>query len=884
MKKILPLLLVLWINPLWSQKVSYQTDDQLLSKVLESLKVTYDLHFSYANYHVEDKRVKIQADEQNLEDFLYDLLRPLGLSYRFIKEDFIIIKPVAEIGFIMKAQIVDQEEASPLPFATIQIAGTYQGTFADENGNFQLELENPDSTDLEISFLGYEPIRINAQDFYIHGLSNITLKRQEFELAEVHIIEYLNDAITIDAFDDIFKINLRPGDMEILPGLAEPDVLYSIQMLPGVSSRDESASSINLRGSADDQGIIYWDRIPIYHSAHYFGLISSFIPSTVDQIDVYRSGTPIQYNGATAGLINMRSVQETPLQPTYEIGLNMTHGNAYALIPLLKNKSFIQLAARRSYNDLIETPTFKAFSDKLFDGSRLEDGVDIVQTLSGNNFENNSDFRFWDYNFKWFYQPSDKQEVSISLFRAKNALDVSSKDLIRENSTEEIHRINNFGANAFWKSHWSKQFSSEMSVTFTDYELREDLELIISLPNFFFQETTTVENEIKNLEIKSQLNWQTSKNNRFQLGYQFNRLESLTAYRAQNLFELDANVAFRDQGQAHIFFLNHEVQVQDRFRFDTGLRYSVFGYANQRTLEPVIRANYGPSDWLDFKFSFGVYRQYLRAWKDLDLDPSNISGNIWLLSDGEDVPLLRNIQTTFGAVLHHKGWLIDIELYHKKLSGLLARNYGIGNLEDALFTVGSGKVYGLDFMLKKRYKFYRTWLSYTLSRATNTFPIERIFFNSEETFVINQETFPGFLDARHQLNWAHTFQLQQFEFSLGWQYRSGLPVTPLVNTTPQLSPDGESRPPLLIWGNINSSRMPAFHRLDLSIWYNFPKKRSASWRGKIGLAFLNVYNRKNVWTRFFYPDDVDGNQQFEIIQEQKYLLRRTPNLSFSLIF
>jgi hypothetical protein len=55
----------------------------------------------------------------------------------------------------------------------------------------------------------------------------------------------------------------------ILPGLVDPDVLQSIQALPGVESTNESIA-ISMYGGTNDQNLMLWDNIKMYHSGHFF--------------------------------------------------------------------------------------------------------------------------------------------------------------------------------------------------------------------------------------------------------------------------------------------------------------------------------------------------------------------------------------------------------------------------------------------------------------------------------------------------------------------------------------------------------------------------------------------------------------------------------------
>ena len=62
--------------------------------------------------------------------------------------------------------------------------------------------------------------------------------------------------------------------LNILPGITEPDLFQIIQLLPGVISLEETSTDIHVRGGSPDQNLILWDGIKIYHSGHLFRHIS----------------------------------------------------------------------------------------------------------------------------------------------------------------------------------------------------------------------------------------------------------------------------------------------------------------------------------------------------------------------------------------------------------------------------------------------------------------------------------------------------------------------------------------------------------------------------------------------------------------------------------
>ena len=256
----------------------------------------------------------------------------------------------------MHLRVVDGPGEEGLPFALAKIKGTYQGFVADENGIFHINTEGHSQDTLQFSFVGYEDVELAFAEYEPAQHGVIRLQSEITSLREVTIKEYINNGITTD--QRATKTTVRLSEMEILPGLAEKDVLLTTQILPGITSNDESASGLNIRGSARFNTFYYWNNIPVYHPAHYFGNISSFIPATIDEVDVYKNHIPVAYSGASAGLILAKSDRELNQPAAQQMDLNLTHADLYVEAPLLGDEGRIQIGARRSYKDLISTHNF----------------------------------------------------------------------------------------------------------------------------------------------------------------------------------------------------------------------------------------------------------------------------------------------------------------------------------------------------------------------------------------------------------------------------------------------------------------------------------------------------------------------------------------------
>lgn len=95
----------------------------------------------------------------------------------------------------------------------------------------------------------------------------IIFKREESEkitiLDEIILNNILTKGISVKKGG---KITIKPDEFKILPGLAEPDILQSIQSLPGVLNANKKLSDINIRGGTHDQNLFLWNNIKMYQT------------------------------------------------------------------------------------------------------------------------------------------------------------------------------------------------------------------------------------------------------------------------------------------------------------------------------------------------------------------------------------------------------------------------------------------------------------------------------------------------------------------------------------------------------------------------------------------------------------------------------------------
>ncbi|MBT8310711.1 MAG: TonB-dependent receptor plug domain-containing protein, partial [Flavobacteriaceae bacterium] len=154
--------------------------------------------------------------------------------------------------------------------------------------------------------------KLNNNNIVIRKVSEVKneVKNKPFRLQvldEVVITNFLTKGI---AKPNDGTTTINPQDFGILPGLIEPDVLQTIQALPGVQSADETVSNLNIRGGSHDENLILWDGIKMYQSGHFFGLISAFNPYLTKDVVVIKNGTSAFYGDGVSSVIDMRSKNE----------------------------------------------------------------------------------------------------------------------------------------------------------------------------------------------------------------------------------------------------------------------------------------------------------------------------------------------------------------------------------------------------------------------------------------------------------------------------------------------------------------------------------------------------------------------------------------------
>lgn len=248
--------------------------------------------------------------------------------------------------------------------------------------------------------------------------------------------------------------------------------------------------------------------------------------------------------------------------------------------------------------------------------------------------------------------------------------------------------------------------------------------------------------------------------------------------------------------------------------------------------------------------------------------------------------LAPQLSTQYSAGWAHttanKKYEMSIEAYYKEMDNLISFKDGVsyftglGNWESHVEGKGKGTAKGIEFFLKKNTGKTTGWIGYTLSETMRKF---------EE---INQgKRYPFRYDRPHDISIVVQHEIKpSIDFFASWVYNTGNAITLAKEhyMVPHEPIDGYEKPyvSVEIYDGKNSTRMQAYHRLDVGV--NFIKKRKnveRIWR----LSVYNIYNRQNAYF-YFWGTDIKSD---ELEGTEPRLYKQTlfpiiPSVSYSWTF
>ncbi|RZJ31573.1 MAG: hypothetical protein EOO48_01635 [Flavobacterium sp.] len=648
------------------------------------------------------------------------------------------------------------------------------------------------------------------------------------QLEEIVVTGFLSKGISKSAQQFL----ISPKKVKELPGVTDADVLFSLQQLPGVKSPNETASGLHVRGGTPDQNLILWDGIRMYHPGHLFGMISAFNPNIDQIVHYYNKGTDPKFGERVSGIISIQTTDKISDSLNVDAGINGLCADVYAKIPIAKTIG-LQLSARKSYTESVQTPTFNALADKVFQNTDFDD------------FGNGSEFGFQDYSAKINWQPDSSNSFSATGILIDNHLDFNAKQLDDSTISQNL-KIGNLGSSLRWNHKYRFGLTQEMLLHYSGYDFDYQNQRRFSQNEF---STFTKMNRVVDSGIELDLTYPIAERLKTHFGYQLSGNDISHSF---NSISQGLNV---ELDQKHRKNISHSGYGNLKYNaagwnFLAGLRYNEFAQLHQTSAEPRAFVQKTIGRYFTVQTSYERKTQILSQIRESVANDLSLENYVWVLADGNEYPVQKSNQYSAGFTFKSKSFLVDADAYYKTIGGITSLAFGFLHQYDSQIRQGKGFTKGVDLLVQKSAPTWRVWATYTYQDSQNKYDE----LNDGDYFPISSDTKHAFSISCHK-------QWNRFSASAGWFWHTGKPYS-LINSSNDIS-------------SFNSERLPVYHRLDMSAAYEFHQNKK--WNGKAGFSILNLYDRHSVISKEYERQYVTIGD----IIHSNYVVRNYQSLGFT---
>jgi hypothetical protein len=754
----------------------------------------------------------------------------------------------AQERFTLSGTVVEKSSNETLIGVNVILPKLQTGTITNEYGFYSITLP-PGIYEVVFSTLGFKKISQKIQ----------LTENTKLNLALEETTEKL-DAIVITK--DLEKLNIKNPQMSVnalsintikrMPVvLGETDVIKSIVLLPGVTSAGEGASGFNVRGGSADQNLILLDEATLYNSSHLFGFFSVFNPDAIKDLKLYKGGIPARFGGRISSVLDIYQKDGNQNKFKGSGGIGLVSSRALLEGPIIKQRGSFLVAGRSSYAHLFLP---------LFDNDNIA--------------------YFYDLNTKLSYKLNDNNNLFLSGYFGRDVFEIADSF---------SNTFGNTTLNLRWNHLFSNQLFSNISVIYSDYYYG----LTLNFVEFNF------DSGIRNINIKYDLKHYIS--NKIQLNYGVNLLyykfnpgeinptSETSGINAQKLTDKYAT--------ENAAYLDAEIKITDKLAVQAGMRFSTFNRLGQNELylyendnpitfnndlniyqkapaidtisisrnktiqsfanfEPRFSAAYQFNETSSIKASYQRMAQYIHL---ISNTTSPTPFDVYAPSGKYIKPQLSN-QFALGYFKIFKNYSLEAETFYKEVQNRLDYTDGAdlianNSIEQVLLS-GEAKAYGLEVLFRKNEGKLRGWIAYTLSKSKQKTPGR----TPEETGINNSNWYHSAWDKTHDISITANYEWNaKWAFGANFIFQTGQPAT---------FPNGQYQYNGIViptFENRSSSRLQAFHHVDLSATLTPSKNQGRNWQGEWVFSIYNVYDRKNAASVSFRENtDVGRNEAVKL--------------------
>jgi len=593
-----------------------------------------------------------------------------------------------------------------------------------------------------------------------------------------------------------------------MPGLAEADVMRSIQALPGVVASSDFSTKIYVRGGASDQNLFLLDNGIVYCPTHFFGLFSTFLVETVDDVKFYKSGFPAEYGNRLSSVAAINSRE----------GGNDTLDEWFS-----KNSIKISTFAAQAHTEGHQGNARWVVAGRT---TYIKQILDALQAAGATDFT--VDYKFYDVQGAFDYKINDKLDWHWAFYTGADILNFSPLFVKWGNTVIPVNF--QYQINEKWKLNSGFSFSRFYQ-------------------DFSVENLLGMENGVDTWASRQSVLYSGIDKHTLAFGYdlEFSRI----------FFIQDIQITgqkFEDNPDA----FHHIIYAQDTWRPNSwelryGLRFNYHALAEHFGVEPRFAASWEFVENHKLEFYTGYYLQYLNSIMFADMEALNefyypsrttaINGKVPPSSS-----ILSAIGYSWSNILGMFNF--STEAYYKTQNDLTV--YSQESMNDStsgrieslgdLIMSGEGYSFGYEVSLQKPDGFMSGSISW--NQGWSVFkdgPNKAYFPNWHQPYALKGDL---------SFNWFEKNYFLRTSFQLKWA--SGMPYTPYLGYMAHYEMDRRfpGYDVETLQGNRNTTMQTDYFRLDAKV-IDWGKKD----KWNFGFTILNLTDHENLFYTFYHTEE-----------------------------
>lgn len=561
----------------------------------------------------------------------------------------------------MSVQIIGQNKISgkitdskgePIFGANVYLAGTYDGTSTNENGEFSFNSSTKGLQTLIASFLSFEEFSLKGD---VATFKNLSIKLKE----DVNTLDaVIINAGTFEAGEKARVTALKPLDI-VTTASALGDFLGALQTLPGTATVAEDGR-LFVRGGEAEETQIFIDGIrvftPFTPTTNNIPTRGRFSPFLFKGISFSTGGYSAEYGQALSSVLQLNTIDEPDQEKTeialMTVGLGIGNTQKWDKGSFSINTSYINLA-----------PYLEAFPDR-------NTWKKPIQSANG--------------EMVYRYKVNDSDLIKLYGAFSYTNLELKQQDINFEDGLLFGTENRNLYFNGSYKNIFDNNWILE-----TGFSISND-------NNSFIIDSNKINNNDNSAHIKVKM--RKSISNRFKLN--FGAEYFITDFNENFSNNLDTNVNYGFQNNISSIYAETDIFFSKKLASKIGVRVENSELLNQTTISPRTSIAYKSGKFSQFSFAYGKFYQ-------------NPNANFLSLSKNFVAENTSHFIANYQVVKDKQ--IFRVEAYFKEYNDLVKFDTEMPSFSSNFSNNGLGFAKGIDMFWRDNQSFKDTdyWISYS---------------------------------------------------------------------------------------------------------------------------------------------------------------------------